>query len=43
MSGGQLSWGELFRGNCLASKSPWDNCPGVNFMGVSCPGGIIQE
>ena len=31
---GELSRRELFRGNCLEGKSPEDNCPGGNFIGV---------
>ena len=48
LSGGCLSWGELFEANCPAGKSLEDNYPWGKFDGVivwrDCvTGGIIQE
>ena len=47
LSGGCLSLGELFEATCPAGRSPEDNYPWRNFMGVivwgDCvTGGIIQ-
>ena len=33
MSGGIVLQGELFKGNCLDSKSLGDNCSGRSFIG----------
>ena len=36
---GAVAQGESFRGNCLGSKIPWDNCPGGISYGVIVRGG----
>ena len=46
---GGISWrgavvrGYLFKENCREGKSPWRNCPGVNFMGGAIVLGVIVQ